>query len=67
MIVKKLTNISEVQVNVLLVNGNILLVATGQSVENVDVKNLAEIQEYVKVEQNLSEVPVHEGRTYLKG
>jgi len=67
MIVKKLTNISELQVNVMLTNGNILLVATGQSVENVDVKNLAEIQEYVKVEQNLSEVPVHEGRTYLKG
>jgi len=67
MIVRKLTNISQFQINVMLTNGNLLMVSEGQSVENVDVKNLSEIQEYVRVEQDLSEVPVKEGKMYLKG
>lgn len=65
--VRKITNISEYQINLLLANGNLLMLQRGQTVENVDIKNLSEIQEYVRAEQDLSEVPVTEGRTYLKG
>jgi hypothetical protein len=67
MIVRKITNVSEFEVSVLLEGGNSVLLHTGQLLENVNVKNLNDIKMFVRVERDLSEVPVTEGRVYLKG
>jgi len=67
MIVKKLTNKSEIAVKVDLVNGNSFMVPKGGVLEDVNVANLSNIREYFKVEEDLCEVPVFEGRIYLKG
>jgi len=67
MIVKKLTNTSEMGVKVNLVNGDSFMVPQGGFLENVNVENLSSIREFVRVEEDLCEVPVFEGRIYLKG
>ena len=67
MIARKLTNISDVDVVVDLEDGNSVNVPSGGVLEDVNVKNLNNINKFVKVEQDLSEVPVSEARTYLKG
>jgi hypothetical protein len=65
--VRKITNISEFEVAVVMQGGNAVVLHTGQVLENVDVQNLTSISQFVRVEQDLAEVPVREGKTYLKG
>jgi len=67
MIVRKITNISEVNVTVGLKGGNGIIMHPGAVLENIDVSNLESLKGMVQVVQDLSEVPVSEGRMYLKG
>lgn len=67
MIVRRIENTSKFDVSVLMSGGNSVILRQGQVLENADVKNLDDINEFVKVQRDLSEVPVTEGRTYLKG
>ena len=67
MIVRKLENTSKFDVSVLMSGGNSVILHHGQVIENADIKNLDDIENFVKVQRDLSEVPVTEGRTYLKG
>jgi len=65
--VRKLTNISDFDITVVLEDGNSIRIPAAGMLENVTVKNFNEISSFVKVEQDLSEVPVVESKTYLKG
>ena len=64
---RKLINISGVDVVVVLEDGNSVRVPSGGVLENVVIKNFSSINQFVRVEQDLSEIPVVESRVYLKG
>jgi len=65
--VRKLENISDDDVVVTLEDGNSVRLRAGGVLEDVRVRDLTDLQEFVKVERDLTEVPVREGRQYLKG
>ena len=56
--VRRLENISEMAVPVEVSPSTILYLRKGDVLENRDIYNLDAIQEYVKVEQDLTEVPI---------
>ena len=55
--VRKITNISGSQVPVQISDSTTIYLGQGEELQNKDVYNLSEIQGFVKVEQDLSEVP----------
>jgi hypothetical protein len=64
--VRKLENISDVSVPVQIDSFTTVYLGKGEILENQDVYNLSSIRSMVKVEQDLSEVPVvNEGRKQL--
>ena len=64
--VRKLENISQSQVPVQIDAFTTIYLAKGEVMENRDVYNLGAIREFVKVEQDLSEIPtINEGKTLL--
>jgi len=63
---RKITNISETDMGVKLENGNQVYLQPGQSVENIKVKEVSN-DERLRVEYDLSEVPVNEGKQQLYG
>jgi hypothetical protein len=68
MLVNKIRNISSHFINIVLKDGNSVVLGPGDMVKNTDVKNLDEIKSLVNIEYNLSEVnPLVEGKQYLKG
>jgi hypothetical protein len=67
MIVRKLTNISDFSITVDLNGGNGIIVPPGAVIENVDVGNVDDLRGIAKIEQDLSEIPLREGKKYLKG
>jgi hypothetical protein len=65
--IRKLTNISEVQVPVKLIDGNTIYVPPKGVIENICVENYYSIKRFVKAEIDLSEVSPFGGKQYLKG
>jgi hypothetical protein len=64
--VRKLENISQSQVPVKIDEFTTIYLAKGEVMENRDIYNLGAIREFVKVEQDLSEIPtINEGKTLL--
>ena len=64
--VRKLVNISDAQIPVQVDSFTTIYLGKGEILENRDVFNLPAIREFVKVEQDLSEIPtVNEKRTKL--
>jgi len=55
--VRKLKNISGSQVPVQISDSTTIYLGQGEELEDKDVHNLEEIKGFVKVEQDLSEVP----------
>jgi hypothetical protein len=68
--IRKLTNISEVQVPVQLVDGTTVFVPPKGKMENISVENYHAIGKFVKVSMDLGEVKEIKTNTkkkYLKG
>lgn len=65
--VRKLKNISEVQIPVQLVDGNTIYVPPKGVIENVSVENYHSISRFCKTELDLGEVKESKGKKYLKG
>jgi len=64
--VRKIENVSSSQVPVQINPFTKIYLGKGEMIQNQDVYNLEEIRQFVKVEQDLSEVPgVNEGKTLL--
>ena len=64
--VRKLTNISKSQIPVQIDPFTTIYLGEGEVLENKDVYNMGIIREFVKVEQDLSEIPtINEGKTLL--
>lgn len=64
--VRRIENISGASIPVKVAPFTTVYLGKGEVLENQDVYNLGAIQSYVKVEQDLSEVPgVNEGRQQL--
>ena len=64
--VRKITNISDSNIGIILSTGNVIIVGPKGILENKDISNLDDISEYVKVELDLSEVnPVNEKKKLL--
>ena len=64
---RKVTNISGDSVGVRLATGNTVFLKPQQTMENVDVDDLQSIEKIVRVEYDLSEVPIKEGKQQLYG
>ena len=64
--VRKITNVSENETGVELENGNKVFLKPGQAVEDVGLREISNNRS-LKVEYDLSEVPVNEGRQRLYG
>jgi len=65
--VRKLTNVSERDISVVLSDGNSVHMSPGCVLVEAEVKSLESIREFVRVEQDLSEVmPIHEGKQQLR-
>jgi hypothetical protein len=66
--IRKLTNISENNISIVLVGGTIIHLPTKGVLENIEVADVTGIAKWVKLELDLSEVnPVHEGRVQIFG
>jgi hypothetical protein len=64
--VRRLENISGSQVPVQVDDSTTIYLGKGEVLENQEIHNLGAIRRFVKVEQDLSEVPaINEGRTKL--
>lgn len=64
--IRKLTNISENTISVILVGGNIIHLPPKGILENVELIDITGIAKWVKLELDLSEVnPISEGRVRL--
>lgn len=63
---RKVKNISEVQVDVRLKSGNSVGLPPGKAVENIEVENINDVKPLVEVTYDLTEVqPVVEGKKKL--
>ena len=66
--VRKMENISELEIPVQIDKQTTVYVKPGQKLENVECINLGNIQRYVRVEQDLAEVqPIQEKLTKIYG
>lgn len=64
--VRKIENISDSQIPVMIDPFTTIYLGRGESLKDREIYNLGAIKEFVKVEQDLSEVPgVNEGKTLL--
>jgi len=64
--VRKIQNVSNSQIPVQIDPATTIYLAAGGTLENKNVFNLGSIREFVKIEQDLSEVePIVEGKTLL--
>ena len=64
--VRKITNISNNEVSIILAEGNIIHLPPNGILENVVIKDLSGIAKWIKIELDLSEVnPISEGRVQL--
>ena len=64
--VRKLENISDSQIPIQIDPTTTIYLASGGTMEGINVFNLDSIREFVKVEQDLSEIdPIREGKTLL--
>lgn len=64
--VRKLQNVSDSQIPVQIDATTTIYLGSGATLENKSVYNLDSIREFVKVEQDLSEIdPLVEGKTLL--
>jgi hypothetical protein len=64
--VRKLQNVSDSEIPVQVNPATTIYLSAGGTLEDMDVHNLASIREFVKVEQDLSEIdPIREGKTLL--
>ena len=64
--VRKLQNISDSQIPVQIDPSTTIYLVAGGTIEDYNVYNLDSIREFVKVEQDLTEIdPIREGKTLL--
>jgi len=64
--VRKLQNVSDSQIPIQIDPATTIYLGAGATLENKTVYNLDSIREFVKVEQDLSEIdPIVEGKTLL--
>ena len=64
--IRKLTNISENAISIVLLGGTIIHLPSKGVLENIEVADVTGIAKWTKLELDLSEVnPIHEGRVQL--
>ena len=65
-IIRKLKNVSDIEVPIQIDEQTTVYVAPNQTMENINIYNLDNVRQYLKVEQDLGEVnPIKESRTKL--
>lgn len=66
--IRKLTNISENAISIILKDGNSVYLPVNGVLENIELLDITGIAKWVKVELDLSEVnPIREGRIQIFG
>ena len=66
--VRKITNISDMDIAVRLKSGNVIFMRPKDELKDVELDEWKDISKYVKVEQDLTEVnPIDEKRQILLG